>query len=196
MNSVFLINLFLFFSRFADAQGVTGLFTRGRSEMPGYDALMKLAADIPSDNRMPDMDYVFGANFDAVATRVAAIKDYYLFVDYGEIECSTDKSNRMQESARIAVTVARRMKDFSGDMVEHLLASEECLCRLTSIRRTLIKEQAPHPWLKDLSRSHTLSPFLSKELSSIGWSLLFTREAYDSFGVKSTPHNEGDHGNV
>jgi hypothetical protein len=190
MKRVFLIDLFLFFARFVYRRSGPELFTRGRSDIPGYDALLKLAADIPSDDMIPDMDYVFGANFDAVATRVAAIKDYYLFVDYGEIECSTDKSNRMCDSARIAVTVAKRMKDFSGDMAEQLLVSEECLRLLTVIRHTIIKEQAPHPWLKDISRSHTLSPFLSKELSSIGWSLLFAREAYDSFGVKSIPHNE------
>lgn len=46
----------------------------------------------------------------------------------------------------------------------------------------MIEDQRCHPWLKDLSQDHT---FVSKEMSSVGWTLMFDRDSYDSFSVKN-----------
>jgi hypothetical protein len=184
MNQTFLTDLFLFFARFADNKSVQELFNKGRSEIAGYDLLFEKVKTIQEDNSIPGLDYVFGPNFDAVSSRVNKITDYYLFVDYGEIDCSTDSSNRMADSARLAITVACKLKEFSGDLMEQLLISEQCLSHIAHIRKTMIGEQKVHPWLKDLSRNHLFTPFLSKELSSTGWTILFNREGYDSFKVK------------
>jgi len=55
---------------------------------------------------------------------------------------------------------------------------------MVAIRNKMITEQRGHPWLKDISNNHTFVPFVSPEMSSIGWTILFNREAYDSFEAK------------
>ena len=90
----------------------------------------------------------------------------------------------MTDSARLAITVAYKLKEFSGDLMEQLLISDRCLANITTIRNRMINEQRERYWLKDVSRNHTLTPFVARELSSIGWTMLFNREAFDTFGAK------------
>ena len=108
----------------------------------------------------------------------------YLFVDFGEIECSTDQRNRMIDSARLAVTVAFRVSDFSADIIEQMLYFDASLQKISEIRNMILSVQQEHPWLKDVSKNHTFVPFVSPDFASIGWTMLFNRDGYDSFGMK------------
>ena len=109
---------------------------------------------------------------------------YYLFVDYGEIGCETDSRNRLRDSVCLAVTVACKLKEFSGDLIEQLLVSDNSLSLLTSLRNDMLRREREVYWLKNVSNSHTLTPFIARELSSAGWTMLFNREGYDTFEVK------------
>lgn len=185
MNTSLLIELFLYFARFPAHDAFGTLFNKGRSYIPGYDELHAATLALPDEAIVPEIgNYIFGPNFDAVSSRVNNLTGSYLFVDYGEIECGTDNSNRMTDSARLAITVAYKLKEFSGDLMEQLLISDRCLAYITTIRNRMINEQRERYWLKDVSRNHTLTPFVARELSSIGWTMLFNREAFDTFGVK------------
>lgn len=185
MNTSLLIELFLYFSRFPSQEAFSTLFNKGRSKIPGYDDLREATLTEPYVPVVPEIgSYVFGPNFDAVSSRVNNLTGYYLFVDYGEIECGTDSSNRMTDSARLAITVAYKLKEFSGDLMEQLLVSDQSLSYLVTIRNRMITEQRERYWLKDVSRNHTLTPFISRELSSVGWTMLFNRDAFDTFGAK------------
>ena len=42
MNGNIIINLFLYFARFPQRQGVLDIFNKDRSEIPGYDSLKSL----------------------------------------------------------------------------------------------------------------------------------------------------------
>lgn len=186
MNETLLIELFLYYSQYVVKTGILPLFNKGRSDIPGYDILKNKVYDIPDNNRLSELEnYVFGPNFEAVSSRVNNITGYYLFVDYGEIECSTDKSNRNTDSARLGITIAYKLKEFSGDLIEQLLVSDHTLELLVRIRNKMINDQRERYWLKDISKNHTLVPFVSKELSSTGWTILFNREAYDTFGIRT-----------
>lgn len=185
MNTSLLIELFLYFARFPVHDAFGSLFNKGRSYIPGYDELHAATLALLDKAIVPEIrNYVFGPNFDAVSSRVNNLNGYYLFVDYGEIECGTDSSNRMTDSARLAITVAYRLKEFSGDLMEQLLVSDQSLSYLVAIRNRMIAEQRERYWLKDVSRNHTLTPFIARELSSIGWTMLFNRDGYDTFGAK------------
>lgn len=185
MNTSLLTELFLYFARFPAREAISPLFNKGKSNLPGYDDLFRQAMELTDESVVPQINnYVFGPNFDAVCSRVNNMIGYYLFVDYGEIECATDGSNRLTDSARLAITVAYRLKDFSGDLMEQLIASDQCLSYLATIRNRMIGEQRERYWLKDVSRNHTLTPFVARELSSTGWTMLFNREGYDTFGAK------------
>lgn len=184
MNT-FLIELFLFFARYPRKEGILPLFNVGRSDLTTYDELKKKVEALTPHSLSPEIgSYVFGSNFDAVKNRVNNLTGSYLFVDYGEIECDTDSANRMQDAARLAITVAYRLKNFSSDLVEQILISDFCLTQLAAIRNDMLKAQREQYWLKNLSYNHTFAPFISKELESIGWTMLFDRKAFDTFGAK------------
>lgn len=182
-----LTDIFLYFARFPKREGIFPLFNAGASEMAGYSDLRQLLNVMPEHSLTKIENYIFGASFDAVMTRVNNIetgKDF-LFVDFGEIDCGTDRLNRMADSARLAISVAYRIKSFSSDLVEQMLAFSHSFNKLIFIRNKMFDEQRSHPWLKDISDNHTFVPFVSKEMSSVGWTLMFNREGYDSFGAKN-----------
>lgn len=180
----FLIELFLYYARFVDQKAVTPLFNKGESEILGYDELrqqLKTSQDV----LIPEIEnYIFSSNFEAVQSAVANTKNFFLFVDYGEISAKTDRSNSNIETARMAVTIAFRLKKYSGDLIEQLLVSSKCLELLVRIRNTMLRDQVKTPWLKDLSKTHDLVPFGRNDLSSIGWTMIFDRESRDLFNAK------------
>ncbi|MDR3140624.1 MAG: hypothetical protein LBU37_02685 [Tannerellaceae bacterium] len=187
MNESLLMEVFLFYARFPDREGILPLFNRGKSDLDGYSALLHKIEAMKEHSLLGDLSqYVFGPNFEAVSARVNNIPSgkYYLFVDYGEIDCETDNRNRMRDFSRLAVTVACRLKEFSGDLVEQLIVSDHCLSLLATIRNDMLRGEREVYWLKTLSAAHTLAPFLARELSSAGWTMLFTREGYDTFEAK------------
>lgn len=179
-----LTDIFLYFARFPKQEGIYPLFNVGNSGIPGYSELRAMVNDMTEHSLTDIHNYIFAANFDAIKARVNNISNDYLFVDFGEIECSTDSSNRMYDQARLAVTVAYRLNDFTSDLIEQALAFNSSLNKLAQIRNIMINEQRCRPWLKDISKNHTFVPFISKELSSVGWTMLFNREGYDSFRAK------------
>ncbi len=181
-----LTELFLYFARFPQREGIYPLFNAGSSNINGYSELRGKIDLLPEHSLTKIKNYIFGANFEGVRTRVNNIPagDDFLFVDFGEIECATDASNRMRDEARLAITVAYVMKSFSSDLVEQALGFSHALESLTFIRNAMIKEQRCRPWLKNISNSHTFVPFASPEMASIGWTLFFNREGYDSFRAK------------
>ena len=164
------------------------MFNVGTSDIPGYNELRQAVDEMPQRNLTKIKHYVFGANIDAVRTRVNNIPtgEDYLFLDFGEIDCATDSRNRMTDSARLSISVAYRLKDFSIDLAEQTLAFSHALHTLTGIRNMMIDEQCQHPWLKNLSKKHELLPFVFPEGSSVGWTMYFNREGYDTFGVKDS----------
>lgn len=186
MNTTFLIDIFLFFAKFPKKDGIFSAFNKGESSLDSYNSVKLLVQDMLEHSLTDIKHYIFGANFDAVRRRVNNIAsgEDYLFVDFGEIECDTDQRRRMNDSARLAVTVAFRVNDFSADIIEQMLYFDASLRKITEIRNYIISVQKDHPWLRDISDKHTFVPFLSPDFASIGWTMLFNREGYDSFGAK------------
>lgn len=185
MSTSILIELFLYYARFPSRDAFAPLFNKGKSPIPGYDELLAALGSLSGEPIVPGIgNYIFGPNIEAVSGRVNNLTGFYLLVDYGEIDCSTDSSNRMADSARLAITVAYKLKEFSGDLMEQLLVSSQCLSHLVTIRNRMIAEQRERNWLKDVSQSHTLAPFIARELSSTGWTMLFNRKGYDTFGAR------------
>ena len=182
-----LTEIFMYYAKFPKREGIYPMFNVEQSNIPGY-AEMKQAIDAMQNHSLTTIEnYVFGANIEAVGHRVSNITtgSDYLFVDFGEVDCGTDNSNRMTDSARLAITVAYRLKNFSIDLMEQTLAFSHSLDSVVEIRNQMIKDQRCHSWLKHISNTHTFVPFIAEKFSSIGWTLLFNREGYDSFNAKS-----------
>ena len=155
-----IIDIFSYFAKFPKREGIYPLFNVDNSTMPGYESLRDMIASMETHSLTSIQYYIFGANLEAIGNRV---------------------NNIPTDSSRLAITVAFRLKNFSIDLVEQTLAFSHSLESIVSIRNTMIIDQKCHSWLKFLSDNHSFVPFVSEKLSSIGWTLYFNREAFDSF---------------
>ena len=67
-----------------------------------------------------------------------------------------DQKNNIQDEVQMAVTIAAKSAEMDLNT----------------------------PWLKELSSSCQIRPFVTKEFASIGWTLMFDREGSDLFDIK------------
>lgn len=184
-----LTELFIYYARFPKREGILTLFNVGESTIPGYYNMLDVINSLQEHSLTGIENYIFGANIEAIKARVKNIPSGsdFLFVDFGEIDCDIDTRNRNTDSTSLAITVGYKVKIFSADLIEQALAFSHKLDDLTLIRNKMIVDQRNHPWLKNISNKHTFVPFIAPEMSSIGWTMMFNREGYDSFEAKKNP---------
>jgi hypothetical protein len=172
-----------YFSRFPSRDGVLNMFVNGSSDLYEYEELKGYISDLP-EPLVPDIsDYVFGQRFDDVKKRVDSLTGTYLFCDFGEIQSSQDNIGSIQDTHKRAITVAVKLGN-NSDMVEVAIQSDRTLSLLNEVRAYMILDSRNMSWLKTISESQTIVPFVAPELSSIGWSMSFVASASDWMNVK------------
>lgn len=184
MNHSLITQLMLYFAKFPQREGVLKIFNKGSSNIAGYSDLRRSVNQLAVHSLLPIDDYVFGANLNAVRTRVTSIHSNYLFVDFGDIDFDRDRFSRESDTMSLAVSVGTKLKDFSSDLVEQALAFDHNLVLLNAIRTQMKEDQKTHPWLKDIEVGHTFVPLVAEQLFSVGWTMIFTRKGYESLGPK------------
>ena len=178
-------DMYVAFAGYATSTAIEKQYNKGNSNLEGYERLKQRAIDegVYTDTPFRFDNYVIGPNIEAVARAVNNFVGYYLFLDYGEINCAVDGRNIHRDRLKLAVTVAYKVKEFNADMMEQLIVSSECLRRLAIIRDDMVRRYSCGSGDKMISDSHTFVPFLGRELSSIGWTMMFDRQGIDSFRV-------------
>lgn len=178
-----IIDLLKFFAAIPDRDGVEDIFSNGRSKLPGYTELQEYIRQLP-EPVLPDIkSLVFGQSLEAVKRRVDKVPGTYLFVDFGEFSSDRNSSNSIEDTQRLAVTVATKVSN-SADIIEEALVSDNALDLLNHVRAYMLAYKDKSSWLDMLSRKHSIVPFESKELNSIGWTLMFDAAASDWFNLK------------
>lgn len=173
-------DIFFFFARFVDPQGVLSLFNLGRSDLEGYDEWMQEVKAMPEKPLLPGIrHYVFGVDEKAVRERISALDDCFMFVDYGQIAATIDHVNNRIDSFYISFTVAYPYRNSSFDLIERALQSDKALSILTDIRHYLIREEKCIPWLKNFSADHIITPWASDTMPSFGWTAIIQRQGAD-----------------
>ncbi len=173
-------DIFMFFARFPQRDGVLQMFTNGRSDLPEYEQWIQLVQDLPDVPLSPEIkNYVFGVDRDTVASRIKAFSDCFLFVDYGQIENELDRLNNRRESFLIAFTVAYPSSDSNNDLVERAIKADRALSLLCDIRHIMINEEKCIPWLKNFQADHIITPWISEEMPSYGWTAIIRRQGFD-----------------
>ena len=84
----------------------------------------------------------------------------------------------------MAATIAGKTTEFTGDLVDQTLISANTLDMVTRMRNLMIQEQRERYSFKKISDKHSITPFISPEFESIGWTLMFDRQAFDLFDAK------------
>lgn len=180
-----ILDLLKYFARFPKKEGVVSMFANGSSDFLQYAELLGYVRNLP-EPVMPGLEnLVFGQSYEYVKRRVDNITGNYLFVDFGEFTSSRDTHNSILDSQKLAATIAMKVSD-SADMVETAIASEITLSLLAELRKRLILDSRSEdlPWLDKISAGHDIIPFVSPELKSIGWTLMFSSSAADLFETK------------
>lgn len=171
-------------ARFPQREGVIKAFNLGAYNDPKYQQTRDAINALPNPIIPAIADFVFGVDEEVIKKAVNNISGYFLFVDYGDIESRYDDNGRMKDSFNLSFTVAKRYNDNDLDQIASAVVSENCLEMAATIKRTLVKEQKDHAWCKDIEGNSTFSPFVSRELGAIGWSLIFDRQGLDLLKVK------------
>ena len=117
--------------------------------------------------------------------RIDKLVGSFLFVDYGEMNMTTDGRNAYQVTQRIAITVANKMTN-RADAAEYMLASDSTLRQLSKLHAWMIAdaEEGNIDWLSrgELDNAEII-PFVATELSSVGWTLMLNCIAPDTLGT-------------
>lgn len=173
-----------YYAQFPNHSKVLEAFSNGRSELPEYSELFKEIEDLPNNSRIPGLDYyIFGQSFDSVKQRVdQVLSGTYLFVEVGDIISKRDGKNNISDEVQMAVTIAAKSSGL--DLIEEAIQSKRTLAMMQQLRVAMSSDQKASPWLKELSESCQMKPFVTKEFSSVGWTLLFERQGADLFDIK------------
>jgi len=174
-------DIFKLFAKFPDKLGVEAAFNKGTSELSGYGPFKTTIQNLQEHSLIPEIKhFLFGVNEDIIKKYISNFNSYYLFIDYGDINSEVDGYNRRPTGMYIAATVAIPINSDNHDIADQVLLSDITLDYLLRIRKNLIDNQKQHPWLKDLSDNHDISPFVARELNgSVGWTMTFRKEGFD-----------------
>ena len=103
-------------------------------------------------------------------------------MEIGDIMSKRDQKNNIQDEVQMAVTIAAKSAEM--DLIEEAIQSRRTLSLMQQLRVAMTSDQRNTPWLKELSSSCQIRPFVTKEFASIGWTLMFDREGSDLFDIK------------
>ena len=178
-----ILTIFKYFARFVSLEGILSLFASGRSENEAYEKLMHEIKNATT-GIIPGLKYyVFGQSFDSVKQRVDQLDGCYLFVEIGDLFSDKSEKGAIQDTLKLAATIAKKVSTTS-DLVEQAIASDETLSMINILRAHLMKNDNRCSWMKYLPGKHSITPFVSTEFSSVGWTLLFDPQGSDMMDVR------------
>lgn len=181
-----ILDLFSYFAKYPSREGVLSIFNNGSSLYAQYSELRDAILTMPDPLIPAIQSYVFGQSFESVKARIDNLVGTYLFIDFGEFSSRNDNRNSIEDTQKLAATVAMKLSD-TADLVEEAIASDICLEQLNILRAYLLTdaESGKMPWLSRVSiKNRDIVPFVAKDLKSIGWTMLFEADGSDLFNVK------------
>lgn len=178
-----ILSLFEYFAKFPAKEGVQELFTNGISDYPQYSVLLASIEALPATSLCPNIKhFIFGESIEKVKASIDKVTGIFMFIDYGSINSTENTPGSVNDRLQMAVTVASKVSN-SADLVEEAIASNESLLLLNIIRAHMLTDSSG--WLQYMHGSHTMDPFVSAPLCSIGWTLTFDIQATDLLNVRS-----------
>lgn len=179
-----------YYAQFPEHNNVLEIFAKGKSELPEYAALIEEIKELPVHSRIKGLNhFVFGQSFDSVKQRVdQLLTGTYLFIEIGDIMSKIDQKNNIHDEIQMAVTIAAKSSE--SDLIEESIMSKRTLDMMKQLRVAMLSDQKRTPWLKELSESCQIKPFVAKEFASVGWTLMFERQGADLFDIKRLINRE------
>lgn len=179
-----ILDLLKFFARYPRKSGVLENFKSSNSSIAHYDALRAYVDSLNDDGLMPGIQsFIFGVSLDDVKHRVESAKGMYIMVDYGDIHSEHTKINSIEDTASMAVTLACKVPS-TLNSIEKALVADQTLSAISELRVRIEMDNEAPSFMTSLSKTHQIVPFISGELHSIGWTLMYTFEGSDLLNFK------------
>ena len=189
-----ILEIFKYFSRFPAPTAIKAMATLGQSPLPEYATLLSSSASapVPEDSSsgpqshstplLPELtSYLYAQSVDDLQKLLQKLTGSFLLVDYGEITFSQRPPRSIEATLQIAVTIATKVSE-RADALERLIINSRALTSLFRLYSVLIHDSdtGELPWLcRDQLLSAQFVPFVSPELSAIGWTLMFEAPSTD-----------------
>lgn len=173
---------FLYFARFPELQGVlSSMFQSGSVNTEGYTELHSLVQNLNPNSLVPEMgNFLFSSNEEKLKSSIEDTKGIFMLLDYGQLSSSKDNLERKNDAFEMGIIIARKLNPTQYDMAEILLIQDELLNTVRKVRERMIEDQKGHPWVKQLSFPHTISPWYARELHhATGFSMMFSKTGVD-----------------
>lgn len=179
-------DLFLYFARFPKRSGVKAMFTMGGSDFSEYATLLTALDEMTGDPIVPAIEnYVYGQSIEDLQQRINKLFGSWMMVDYGEFTIKADRRGSVEAVQQVAVTVAMKMRQ-NADMMERVIASDRTLDMVRQVLGQLWadSDNGDIAWLTRASLEQAeIVPFVASELSSYGWTLMFSTAAAGQIGT-------------
>lgn len=177
MYENFLQEAFLSFAKFPDHAGVMKVFNREASAFGNYATLKAAAENLVKKSLVTGIKHFVFASNEARARKVIdTFSDFYLLVDYGQIEVPQDRFEIENSTFYISTTVARPVSVDESDMGEEIIIPDMALNYLRQIRNHF-KAADREKRIKDLEFPHQAIPFIAPKLNNFtGWTMIMTKK--------------------
>lgn len=154
MSTTVMTNIIKYFGKFPDKAGVLKCFNRDPEKYPGYDDLKDYFTNLPA-GLIPDIsDFVFGSDMNVIANRIQGFKDFFLFVEYGEINATApDNFQNRKTDLLLAITIAHQNNINDLDNIEDIMLTDQCLDLLLQIKNIMLDDDSETCIFEDLLQS-------------------------------------------
>lgn len=178
-NNQLIIDAYLYFAKFPEFSALAESFNSGRSSLDGYTTFKTQVEELQNGTHslVPGIKhYVFGVDEKRIKKRVQNFSDFFLMIDFGQVESPRDNHGSYIDEFYIAATVARPFRDEDMDDAEEILLNQQAYSYLMAIVDQ-IKQDDKNSLTKHLRASADADPFHAPELSnSFGWTMIMRKK--------------------
>ena len=138
-----MLNVFKYFAKFPDKQGVLDRFHKVATErVAGYDDLKTYVTNLPAGLMKDNIKhFFFGLDDESLENAIKnKVDSYFLLVEHGQITTSDpDRANTRKTEHHLAVTIGHKVNTKNLDFIERAIIEDNCLDLIIQLAR-LIEE--------------------------------------------------------
>lgn len=172
----------LYFAKYPLLSGVTGSLFKSGKNMAGYASLKNEIQSLEVNSLVPEIvNFLFSSNEEKLKSSIEDTKGPFMLLDYGQLSCNQDsQTKRLSDDFELGIIIARKLDPTQYDMAEIMLLSDELLNFTRRVRNQMIEDSFDHPFVKQITFPHRISPWYARELGhATGFSLMFNKSGID-----------------
>jgi len=182
LHPTILREAFLYFAKFPKLEGViSSIFRTGNPAVDGYADLKNQVSALNPNSLIPDIrNFLFSSNEEKLKQSIEDTAGTFMLLDYGQLSCSQDQIKRLNDEIEFGIIIARKIDSAKFDLAEIIIMQDELLNMMRQVRAIMIEDSKYHPFVKQISFPHRISPWYARELqNATGFSMMFSKTGID-----------------